>query len=1319
MLNPCPLPSGRAKAAFSQDESNTIKARTAAVMKERKMAIDYVKMLDTPETVKMLTDAENAVVTAQNATNKLRTRIENLVLNDKSVTANLVSRRKVVTAEEVAVKASKKVEQNIQTSIDKLDTAFNKANSDVDPSLIKSYENLFYLAKKTTDPDALKKIDSALVQMEKALEKEAKGVAGELKKLYKTRDGLVSQQNKQVLTTTKAQQRVVKAEKQWGEAAAKVDKQLSSDYTKAQAELDGAQFKLDMTRDVQNRYEAQRRSNVDDLAQTRLNRDAYHANLTEAIDLDPRQGRGVMDWAVSKFGITMELIKSMSPAIKVRLGLQRAGTIAENAVNKISDVVEIKKLIDFRTEFTKAADALGIAPNQRRVLMVDTIEKGQIPNFLEYFDPDNFAVRHVQEARYQQYQTQMIRAGFTQPQIDQLINQAVDVSRISDDIRKMSVAFGVDIDKMEPFLGYITRIFNMDGKIWRRRIIEAEAKQGSVLPVGKDAKFKFDIARKYDYLVPTDLDLASEIMQVAPPDLMALIDNPLQMQLFVEANLSVAQIDTLLNLGFFQKLPMSTSEVFDYLKTQYQLPFNSAADMFELDPVVLMQSYSRAIGDQANISMMLTGILAEDGVRLGWSIPKGVYENDALLPVGQRKYANYVKMEDKMLEWTSRLGITAETQSALGDILMNPVVADQVVAILDITKSPALLGQLGGAIGAINTFYSKLKGGNLVANAPVYLANQVRGNYHQMHAAGANVLLYMPTFNDVRRVVSGEGLDHLDNTIKKYEIDGKQLTERELFLDHVYQEHGTSSTAIFGERGKPSSFNPKDAAREMLGNSSSSMYQLMMYMFGSGELTGGKALNSMERVLGGVDYFMQKSGAVIDGLSAPVFYTANMIDFAAKYTTLRSVVKRIDGADTFDKGMTYMFSQSMKQFDTTETLNKHIRNYFPDMRDVGSATYAVDKYAIMYFSWQASMMPRVLRDVVRRPWRYAAYEKLRQFTAEPLREDDSITEAGISPDILKGMPYYIGRGRDDNKLVFWNDASYNPTTSTFEFLRETLNMNETVADRRAKLQGDARNATLVRALQSTYAPAKILYELASNTNLRTGKALRSGENAIPLLGFKVPPELYSLINNAVPYAGALDRLDLEWLSGSPEIRDNNGEIIQQGKRGLGGAVPDATGRMLRSKEVESDWAYRIMGTIGGNLRVIDMVKQNKITYNDVSRSLDVVTKQLDREKESLLSDTRAGSIKNTKSYTERVQNMEKLLITRTQLQIDEDRIYLYLRERGTLTDKEIKQKEMYLNQIQQMGVSPIDAAIQNQAQQLMKFRQEWSIPQYGKGKTSP
>lgn len=1316
MITNCPLPQGRDKAPLTKDEKAEISQRMRSVILERKAQFDYVNNLDDADVAKKLTEARNRVQRAENKVNSLEKRLQNISTSTPAVR----DKQALYKAELKARDESLQAEARIEEGIAKLDAAFFKANSDVDPKLIKAYEKAFNAAKYTTDPQMLKQLDSVLKQLEKGIESQARGLTKEIEKLWSTRQGQLRSFNVQKEVTRKANNRVNSAQKKLVNEITKADKSLGREYDQAVKQLDGTRANYDALVDVSNRYENIRKKNQADAFEVKAARDEFFVKLGEAIDLDPRKGRGVLDWVVSKLGYTLDGILGMDVAAKVRLGLQRSGYIAENTVNMVSDVVSIKTLIDFRKDFAKAADSLGLTPKQRQILMTETIEKGQIPEFLQWFDPNNSTVKQVQLARYNEYQREMVKAGFTITQIDEFVNRAVHISKIADDIRKLGKAFGVSIDTLEPFLGYVTRIFSLDGNIWRRRIVDAEAAKGNILPVGKDTKFKFDIARKYDYLIPQDLDIAVDIFKVTRDELTALIDNPLQMKLFIEKNFTPSQIDTLVNLGFFQKLPMSTRDVYDYLMAQYRLPFSNAADMFNLDPVENMQKYARAIGDQANISMMLTRILDEEGVKLGWSIPLSVYEEDKLLPATQRRFANYVKMEEKMLEWTSRLGITAELQDSLGKVVMHPVVADQVTAILDITKSPALLGQLGGAIGWFNTLFSKLKQGNLIANAPVYLANQVRGNYLQMHAAGANILLWTPTATDVWRVVRGEGLDHLDNTIKKYEIDGKQLTERELFM-WTYENHGTATTSIFGERGRPSAFQAKDAARNIVSNSSATIWHLMQYMFGTGELTGGKSLNAMERILGGVDYFLQKSGSVINDLSAPVFYTANMIDFTAKYTTLRSVAKRIDGGSAIDKTATYMFSQSAKSFDTTEALNKHLRAYFPDMRDVGSLTYGIDKYAIMYFSWQAAMMPRVLRDVVRRPWRYAAYEKLRQFTAEPLKEDDAVTEAGISPDLLKGLPYYIGRGKDDGKLIFWMDSSYNPTTATFEFLRDTFNTNETTADRRAKMQGDFRSPLLVRALQSTYAPAKIIYELTSNTNPRTGKALRRVDSqGLPLLGFNVPPELYSIVNNAIPYAGALDRLDFEALSGVPEIRDNNGNIIQQGRAGLGGAIPDATGRVLRKNEIDNNWVYRVLGTIGGNLRVVDMAKQNKITYNDVSRSLDLVTKQLDREKEALLSDQRSGSIKNTKTYQERVQQLEKLLITRTQLQIDEDRIYLWLRERGVLTDREIKQKEMYLNQLQQMGVSPIDASIANQAQQLLKFRQEWSIPRYGKTeKASP
>jgi hypothetical protein len=226
-------------------------------------------------------------------------------------------------------------------------------------------------------------------------------------------------------------------------------------------------------------------------------------------------------------------------------------------------------------------------------------------------------------------------------------------------------------------------------------------------------------------------------------------------------------------------------------------------------------------------------------------------------------------------------------------------------------------------------------------------------------------------------------------------------------------------------------------------------------------------------------------------------------------------------------------------------------------------------------------------------------------------------------------------------------------------------------------------------------------------SLRTGKQLRRTDGrGIPILGFEAPPELYSIINNAIPAIGALDRMDIPAISGLPTIRDNSGNIIQKGTPGIGGAIPDATGRVLRNREVANEWVGAALSLIGGKLKIVDMARQNKITYNDVSRSLDIVTKKADAGTERFIKDRDEGFIKEgTSEYNKRLEDISRLVIAREQLQYDETLVYMWLNERGVLTDKEIKQKERAMAQLRQKGIHPVDAVIQESAMRLLRFNQ--------------
>jgi hypothetical protein len=157
--------------------------------------------------------------------------------------------------------------------------------------------------------------------------------------------------------------------------------------------------------------------------------------------------------------------------------------------------------------------------------------------------------------------------------------------------------------------------------------------------------------------------------------------------------------------------------------------------------------------------------------------------------------------------------------------------------------------------------------------------------------------------------------------------------------------------------------------------------------------------------------------------------------------------------------------------------------------------------------------------------------------------------------------------------------------------------------------------------------------------------------------------------------------------------------------------------VLRNREVANEWVGAALSIIGGKLKIVDMARQNKITYNDISRSLDIVGKQVDTKTQELLRDQRDGTLRQGE-YEKKLKDIERLIIAREQLQYDEDMVWMWLNERGVLTDKEIKQKERYMTELQQKGVHPSEAAIQRSADRLLRFRQS-TIYNYVEKKKAP
>lgn len=1280
MLTPpsCPIPATSPKNVVDKSTMSDVRKKVKKIRAERQAETEYIRTSEDAAVTKQKTVNTNLVTKRQKKVDDVKLKIQSLT------SPELRAQEKLILSKEQTYDSVLIAQTRVRDQATQLRQNLAKANPTLDANVANAYIKLVNTITNITDPLVLKSAKAQLKTLENSMNAQQKAAVSVFAKTQKGLDTTVAQLGRDAL---KAKNQVDTQYKAYGTILQRVDKRLADDLDSAQKTLDGAKLAQDSYLTIAARAEDRRLKKINDTIEAEAVNNEYMQLMSDGLALHGKT-RGVLDWTVSKMGLT----QFAADATSIRRSLQESQRVAENLVNMVAQVLSIEKLTALSKDFRKAADALGIDPKTRRVLMTETIEKGQIPRLLEFYTPSNTYLKDVNLRRYQEYRESMLRANFTEAQIDDFINQAVDVSESFNKVRLAARAMNVSVETVEPFIGYVTRLFSSDALRFIKSI-NPEVVPSSVLSAEDTLKVRFDISRKYDYLVPTDIDLTAQVLNITPPEVMTLLDNPLQFLRFLEESVEKSQLDMLVKMGLFDKLPMSSADVFEYLKAQYPLPFNSAADMIVMEPTKLIKEYGEALSRESSNAMIINAIINEEGMQLGWSVSPSVRNANLA------EYANFVSLGEKLNEWASRVNIGAAQKKALDNIYVHPIVSDQIVAIMDIGSSPVKLNALAEGIAYVHKAFSRQI---LVGSFPVYILNQVRSGYFIMHAMGANFLGFVPAMVDLTKVVNS-GLTTLDDVVPVYVIGGKEYTERGFFKQFYLQE-GSQASSMFSGVGKVDGVDVKDATIEMFQNASSGVYQMLMYTFATGALTGGKKLNSLERFTRGLSYFFEKSGNFINAVEAPVFWTSNLIDMSVKYAAYRSLARKINPSAS-ESAAKYLFTQSVQTFDTIQDIYKHVNKYMPSMRDVGTWNGGLNKYLIPFFSWSSTMMPRVLEDVVRRPWRYAAYDRIRQFSTEKCANNHSITEAGLTAQQLSNVMYGIDCDEND-QLILWSAASYDPFAQLVDLVSGFT--SDSASSKRASLRGEPELSTnMMKLMNSTFPYAKTIFELTSNKSLLTGKALQYDEmRTVSVLGMEMTPLQYSIFK-AIPlssYALATDRTNPFGISGTPEVKDANGEsILVQGTEGLfGGTSSGGTQKMLRDKVMSENFALRIIGVVGSNLRVVDMVKNNKISYNDIERTSSMVSDKFDKLTQTVLTRERLGGVKMT---AEEESRLSELQTARVQLQIDSDRVYLWLRERGKLTDKEIAQKDKLLNLAAQKGLHPLDISIQNAARQMY----EWNM----------
>ncbi len=962
----------------------------------------------------------------------------------------------------------------------------------------------------------------------------------------------------------------------------------------------------------------------------------FTAEAGDIIVLNPKQRDAIGGLFASLFGENHKSLLSpndFSVSGEVKEGLLEAGRVAQNMVLNAAKVDTVKRVSAVTDAVDELARKHGISKSDMRELVVDTIEVGQIPKQRRIYGSTP-AIDLIQNSRYQSYRELAAGFGLDDGEIDHLIKLGEDISSAFDEVRMMASAVGVDIGKLKE-LGYFPRIATSDFA-FRLRDLKVDENLLAELKTGRmPLSAVWQKSRKSWHYLPEDDVLAADILSVGVQELRELMGDPIAFRQFLDENVTASQLDTLVDAGVLNKLPMSGREVFEYLARQYELPYKHLDEMFVLDPEEALDEYARGLKDAVRNSAMLRTV-THDGLKGGWAI------TEAQKVANPEEFAGFVPLSSALP--ADLADQAAHTQAAY----VHPVVARQWKALIEASSNPNTLGAAGNIwhflTGSLNR--SVLLGQNVLYVGRVFLSNVVASL-----AVGSNPGNWLPSFIDIIRARKG-GLEFLDDTKTFAVLDGKPYTERQAFrkfLTHrnieVAPLSGTKLEAV-----KFEALNPKYAPK--------ALNYWWHYTNNFGTPWSG------ERITRGVEY---GAALVSKGLSeafAPIGSTTQMVELAFKWAAFKSITHKGVGNAIGNAAL-----GRIKHVDSFRDAMRLLDDHFYMFDDPGTFGKGYSKYVQPFAGYMLKNTPAMLRFMLRNPMKFLSYHRLLQTqNLENIDPNDPPPEAGFRSTDLNKYPIILQRVEKTGEYITLMPTNYDPILDALTFVDNTGKSIQRVfgqfagtsEEQREQVMGkDTWQSFLNGVLNQSYwsAPVEILTGYDPYTGqVRDDKPL---SKKTVFLGVEMSP-LMKAVLSFIPPIEMLNRSNPFGVFGYTELKDAKGNVIRDKSSPKIPGLKDRTDRDAKALDTADRlWQVKVLRNLGANVKTIDTFSNMQMSYKDISvDSKELRTSIVNAQKELTVAYSN-GAI-TEEEYAVRKTEIEDTIDKWLQLEFDLRRVQIWM-----------------------------------------------------------
>lgn len=991
----------------------------------------------------------------------------------------------------------------------------------------------------------------------------------------------------------------------------------------------------------------------------------WQAELGEMIKLAPKQRDNIGSLFASLFGIKVRGIidptLTPSTAGAVRNRLLEAGRVGENQLQIAAKVEYARRVGDTMEGLQKSFDKLKLTKGTRDELINGAYTIGQIPRLRQTYG-DTPGTQQLFNAMYQDFINLADTHGLSPQEVEQLIKAGEGVSSVFDEMRTIAAVHGLDITNSK----HVEMLPWSPTKDFQWRMRDYDINQGLIRELETGEKTLADIWRgtaDLNQYMPNDDVVASKILGFKSTDeLQALLANPTEWRNYLHNRVSAEQLDTLVDSGVMSKLPMTGPQVFEYLVKQYDLPYKGLSDMFALDPKQAIDTYAQHLTKQTYEGAMFNDI-AQNGLKGGWFVTgemkRASKEFQEFVPISTLAKKHFEKF----------IGGTKET---LQDAYVHPIVKKQLESLLDLSTSPAMLGNAAQVWNYLQPLFTKsvLLGSNTAYVGHIFMSNVIA-----TMASGGHLLHTPSAFFDIFR--SHKSLDHLDDVVKRFTFaNGEKFTERQMLQKLMLHRNVDVTPLVGGQIGQRvdwSAINPKNAPGHLKA--------LWDYTNSFGTPWSG------ERLTRSVGYEADQFMKQVDTFFKPMAAATQQMEMAFKWGTVKSL----------DVG-------KFKDFNSMLT---HLDNYFYMYDDPGKLGGVINKYVQPFSSYLLQNTPSMVRFMLRSPQKFIAYNRLvALWNADKLDPNNPPPDGGFRASDMAKYPIILKHDPNSKEYITLFPKNYDPVMDAFTFLTESADNLQHIAfgHYTGNSETQRKQAMGEKGLQKTFNDMFDGSYWSGPVQVFTGYDPYLGE--VPkdkvgmeesMVGFKVNKLTKALIS-LVPPLSSLDQKNPFDVFGRKEMKDASGKVIQEAKPGLpevlglpGAAPRSATdsGKLVENKGA----VYSAMRTLGFNIKVVDTAINMQINLADIKSSIQDIRAQIVPAQKALAYELLKGKVsKDSDAYRRREADINKAIDTWLQLEFDSRRIQLWMAQNGIKEKnvmKELRDREIAASMLPMPGASEV------------------------------